>query len=165
MNSLNLSIADLEHFQICQLGLSDLDDILAIEEAVYTHPWSRGNFLDSFYGQHIAVGIRDAQGSLVSYMFLMPVVDELHLLTFAVTLNKQGLGYGHALLKEMMRLAFERKFISVMLEVRVSNMRAISVYQRFGFCEIGRRRGYYPAHDGAREDAIVMRIELDPSIK
>lgn len=161
MSAQNLSIADLDHYQICQLGLSDLDDILAIEEAVYTHPWSRGNFLDSFYSQHIAVGIRDAQGSLVAYAFLMPVVDELHLLTFAVTLNKQGYGYGYALLKEMVRLALLRGFSSVMLEVRVSNARAISIYQRFGFCEIGRRRGYYPAHGGQREDAIVMRIELE----
>jgi ribosomal-protein-alanine N-acetyltransferase len=49
---------------------------------------------------------------------------------------------------------------SVLLEVRPSNERALAVYRRFGFAEIGRRKGYYPAHEGKREDAIVMRHTL-----
>ncbi len=49
---------------------------------------------------------------------------------------------------------------SVLLEVRPSNARALAVYERFGFAEIGRRKGYYPAHEGKREDAIVMRLAV-----
>ena len=49
---------------------------------------------------------------------------------------------------------------SVLLEVRPSNLRALQVYQRYGFAEIGRRKAYYPAHNGQREDAIVMRYLL-----
>jgi ribosomal-protein-alanine N-acetyltransferase len=49
---------------------------------------------------------------------------------------------------------------SVLLEVRPSNERALAVYRRYGYREIGRRKGYYPAHGGQREDAIVMRIDL-----
>jgi ribosomal-protein-alanine N-acetyltransferase len=163
MKAVNISIADMDNYRICQLNLDDLDEILAIEEAVYSHPWTRGNFLDSFYSQHEAIGIRDEQSSLVAYFFLMPVVDELHLLTFAVSSQKQGLGYAHILLKQMMGLAESKGFLSIMLEVRVSNARAIHVYERFGFVEIGRRKSYYPAHHGQREDAIVMRIELKPT--
>ena len=44
----------------------------------------------------------------------------------------------------------------MLLEVRPSNSSAIAFYRHFGFVEIGRRRGYYPASDRAREDAIVM---------
>jgi ribosomal-protein-alanine N-acetyltransferase len=47
-----------------------------------------------------------------------------------------------------------------LLEVRISNQRAIDVYQRYGFSEIGRRKSYYPVADNLREDAIVMRMEL-----
>jgi [ribosomal protein S18]-alanine N-acetyltransferase len=50
--------------------------------------------------------------------------------------------------------------LSVLLEVRPSNERALAVYRRYGYREIGRRKGYYPAHAGQREDAIVMRIDL-----
>jgi ribosomal-protein-alanine N-acetyltransferase len=49
---------------------------------------------------------------------------------------------------------------SVLLEVRPSNHRALAVYQRYGFARIGIRRGYYPAENNTREDAIVMRIML-----
>ena len=44
--------------------------------------------------------------------------------------------------------------------MRVSNLRAIEVYQRAGFTEIGRRKAYYPVAENQREDAIVMRMEL-----
>ena len=158
MSTMHQSIAEFGGYEFCQLGLSDLDQILAIEQAVYTHPWTYGNFVDTFQHEHEACGIRDEQGHLVAYFFLMPVVDELHLLTFAVDAKKQKLGYGYILLRKMMALAREKKFASIMLEVRVSNTRAIAVYQRFGFIEIGRRKGYYPAQDLLREDAIVMRI-------
>jgi ribosomal-protein-alanine N-acetyltransferase len=49
---------------------------------------------------------------------------------------------------------------SSLLEVRPSNVRALQVYKRYGYAEIGRRKGYYPAHEGRREDAIVMRYLL-----
>lgn len=159
MSSEFSSLADMDQYRFCRLGLDDLDEILVIEEAVYTHPWTRGNFLDSFYDHHEAWGIRDQQENLVAYFFLMPVVDELHLLTFAVSAQKQQLGYAYIMLKEMKRIAAQKGFLSIMLEVRVSNIRAIAVYQRFGFLEIGRRKAYYPAQGGQREDAIVMRID------
>ena len=75
-----MSIAEMDNYYFCRLGIDDLDDILAIEESVYSHPWTRGNFLDSFYSLHEACGLRDGQGVLVAYFFLMPVVDEFHLL-------------------------------------------------------------------------------------
>jgi ribosomal-protein-alanine N-acetyltransferase len=49
---------------------------------------------------------------------------------------------------------------SILLEVRPSNERALQVYERYGYTQIGRRKGYYPAHEGRREDAIVMRYVL-----
>ena len=48
----------------------------------------------------------------------------------------------------------------VVLEVRPSNDRAVEVYERYGFMGIATRRGYYPAAEGRREDAIVMRLAL-----
>ena len=48
----------------------------------------------------------------------------------------------------------------MLLEVRPSNLRALDIYQRYGFEQIGRRKGYYPAANSQREDAIVMRYTL-----
>jgi ribosomal-protein-alanine N-acetyltransferase len=146
------------------LTVADLDAVLEIEMEVYTHPWTRGNFLDSFYDGHQARGLRDASGELLGYFFLMPIIDELHLLTFAVAKKYQGQGYAKLLLQEMMRYAQLHGFASIMLEVRVSNIRAMAVYQRFGFVEIGRRKGYYPVNNLSREDAIVMRIDVTQGV-
>lgn len=150
----------MSDYAYCKLGFADLDEILHIEEQVYSHPWTRGNFLDSFYSGHEAFGLRDKENNLLAYFVLMAVVDEMHLLTFAVAVDHQRQGLAHRLLDKMLAHCREKKSASILLEVRVSNQRAIEIYQRFGFSEIGRRPSYYPAADNAREDAIVMRIEL-----
>jgi ribosomal-protein-alanine N-acetyltransferase len=145
-------------FVVCRLGIDDVDEIVVIEEDVYSHPWTRGNFVDTFNNPHEAFGLRDFYGKLVGYFLLAPVVDELHLLTFAVARDRQGQGLAFLLLQKMQQFAKISEFESILLEVRVSNLRAIDIYHRFGFNEIGRRKAYYPAHNQTKEDAIVMRL-------
>lgn len=141
----------------CTLGFADVDQILDIEQRVYSHPWSRGNFTDAFLSGYEARGLRDASEQLLAYFVVMPVLDELHLLNLAVSANAQGRGYARLLLDKMQAYAKEKGHVSILLEVRAGNRRAIDVYLRYGFIEIGRRKGYYPAAGDAREDAIVMR--------
>ncbi|MFZ6691947.1 ribosomal protein S18-alanine N-acetyltransferase [Undibacterium sp. SXout20W] len=143
--------------EFVRLGFADIDQILSIEEAVYSHPWSRGNFSDSLMNGHDAFGIRNEVQEIIAYFLVMPVVDELHLLNFAVRSENQKQGYASAMLKFMHAYAKEHGYASILLEVRRSNYRAIEVYLGDGFQEIGRRKGYYPAEGDAREDAIVMR--------
>jgi ribosomal-protein-alanine N-acetyltransferase len=150
--------SSLETHYGCSLGATDLDEILVIEDEVYSHPWTRGNFLDSFASPYEALGIRAQNGTLIAYFLLMPILEELHLLTFAVNPSYQGQGYAKILLEQMVALAKAKNYSSIMLEVRISNLRAKHIYQRFGFVEIGRRKGYYPLDQFSREDAIVMRI-------
>lgn len=140
-----------------KLGFADIDQILTIEEAVYSHPWSRGNFTDSFLSGYQAFGLRDHSGEIAAYFFVMPVVDELHLLNFAVRKENQGQGYASAMLRYLHLYAKEQGMTSVLLEVRRSNCRAIEVYLADDFEEIGRRKAYYPVDVNTREDAIVMR--------
>lgn len=150
----------MNDYIFCKLGFADIEQILMIEEAVYSHPWTRGNFLDSFYSGHVACGLRNTSGDLLAYFVLMTVVDEMHLLNFSVAAERQRQGLARIMLDKMSEHAREKNILSILLEVRMSNQRAVDVYQRYGFTEIGRRKGYYPAMDGVREDAIVMRIEL-----
>jgi ribosomal-protein-alanine N-acetyltransferase len=72
----------------------------------------------------------------------------------------QRRGIGKMLLDKVCLLAHQQQMQSVLLEVRPSNTRAIAIYQRYGFVEIGRRRDYYPAAGDKREEAIVMRLPL-----
>ncbi|MBC7453591.1 MAG: ribosomal protein S18-alanine N-acetyltransferase [Massilia sp.] len=138
---------------------ADLDEVLALEQSVYPHPWSRGNFSDSLAVGYHAWVLRD-QGALAGYFLLMGAPDEAHLLNVSVAAARQGQGLGRYLLDKVAACARGLAAQSLLLEVRPSNERARAIYQRYGFVEIGRRKAYYPAHNGQREDAIVMRVVL-----
>ena len=140
--------------------VADIDDVLELEHCVYPHPWSRGNFLDSLASGYHAWVLRDARGALAGYFLLMGAVHEAHLLNVAVAANRQGQGLGRYLLDKAVACARGLSMESMLLEVRPSNLRALKVYKQYGFIEIGRRKAYYPAHEGQREDAIVMRLAL-----
>jgi len=139
------------------MTLDDVDEVHALECSVFPHPWSRANFSDSVKAGYDAWLLRDADGRLAGYFLLMYALDEAHLLDVAVAGSRHGTGLGRYLLDTLCARAKEMGAESVLLEVRPSNERALAVYKRFGFAEIGRRKGYYPAHEGKREDAIVMR--------
>lgn len=139
---------------------ADVDEVYALECSVFPHPWSRANFTESLASGYDAWTVRDAQGALAGYYLLMYAVDEAHLLDVAVAAGRQRQGLGRHLLDRIGERAREQGMGSVLLEVRPSNLRALDVYRRYGYREIGRRKGYYPAHGGQREDAIVMRIDL-----
>lgn len=150
----------LAELRFARMQVDDLPEVLAIENQVYPHPWTRGNFLDSLYTGYECWTLRSATGELVGYFLLMMAVDEAHLLNISVRGDLHGRGIGRMQLDQVVQIAREKGMSSVLLEVRPSNPRAQAIYERYGFKEIGRRKGYYPASNGTREDAIVMRLPL-----
>jgi ribosomal-protein-alanine N-acetyltransferase len=148
-----------DQFDYAPMVMADLDEVYALEQSVYPHPWSRGNFSDSLDVGYHAWVLRE-RGELAGYFLLMAAVDEAHLLNVSVAANRQRQGLGRYLLDKIAACARGLGAESILLEVRPSNLRALQVYLRYGFVEIGRRKAYYPAHNGQREDAIVMRYVL-----
>jgi ribosomal-protein-alanine N-acetyltransferase len=145
---------------VTRMQVNDLPEVLAIENDVYPFPWTHGNFLDSLYSGYELWTARDADAALVGYLLLMISVDEAHLLNIAVRRDLQGQGVGRLLLDHAVGLTREKGMQSILLEVRPSNDRAVDVYEKYGFAGIGVRKGYYPAGENRREDAIVMRLPL-----
>jgi ribosomal-protein-alanine N-acetyltransferase len=140
---------------------ADVDEVHALECSVFPHPWSRANFMDSLASGYDAWVVREPLAQrLAGYFLLMYAVDEAHLLDVAVAAPRHGTGLGRYLMDRIAARARAQRMTSILLEVRPSNVRALQVYQRYGYAEIGRRKGYYPAHEGRREDAIVMRYAL-----
>lgn len=138
---------------------ADLADVSVIEQAVYSHPWTSGNFADALAAGYGAWVVRDVQGRLLGYCVTMVMPDEVHLLNISVAPRVQGTGVGRALLAWAETQALVHARDAVLLEVRVSNHLALAFYERHGYVRIGMRRGYYPAVRG-REDALVMRKPL-----
>ena len=138
----------------------DVREVVAIEKAEYPFPWTAGNFNDSLKSAYQAWIVRDEHEALAGYYLLMPAVDDAHLLNITVRGDLHGHGVGRLLLEHMVSLSRRLRMDYVLLEVRPSNTRALKIYEQFGFERIGVRKGYYPAADNAREDAIVMRLIL-----
>lgn len=137
---------------------ADLREVLDIETAIYSHPWTRGNFADSLRAGYQCWVLRGGD-ELIGYFILLVAAGEGHLLNLSVAGAQQRRGHGSALLAEAMRMARARGAQHVFLEVRPSNGGAKALYTRFGFQQVAVRPGYYPAHQG-REDALVLTLAL-----
>lgn len=138
---------------------ADLAQVLAVEVLAYSHPWTRGNFIDALAAGYTGALWLDAQGAPIGYWLTMPGVDETHLLNLTVAPAWQRQGLGGAMLAEVAARCRDGGDRTLWLEVRDSNAAAIALYRRFGFAEVGRRTGYYPA-GARREDAVVMSLAL-----
>jgi len=132
--------------------------VMAIESALYTHPWTRGNFADSLRAAYECRTYR-LQGELIGYFVLLAAAGEAHLLNLSIAELHQRRGYGTALLNQATALARKLGAKNVFLEVRPSNRAAQELYYRYGFRKIAVRRDYYPARSG-REDALVLSLAL-----
>lgn len=135
----------------------DVDTVAAIERRAYAFPWSHGNFVDSLAAGYLADLLLDGERT-IGYYVAMPGAGEMHLLNLTVVPEEQGRGHGSAMLERIVQRCRAGRLASLWLEVRGSNLRARRLYARRGFCEVGVRRGYYPAPHGTREDAIVMSL-------
>jgi [ribosomal protein S18]-alanine N-acetyltransferase len=136
---------------------ADLDAVMAIENVIYTHPWTRGNFVDSL-GAGGPCWVMELHGVMVGYAVLSAAADEAHLLNLSVAAAWQRRGLGRAFLLYLIDFIKENKINVMFLEVRVSNAAARALYAQMGLREIGVRRAYYPAPVG-REDAIVLEYK------
>ena len=141
----------------------DLDAVMAIELQAYSFPWTRGNFVDSLAAGYRAEVLVGAGSGIVGYFVAMPGVDEMHLLNLTVAPAWQRQGLARRLLDALEDRCRDAALAMLWLEVRASNERARQVYRRRGIAEVGLRRGYYPAPQGTREDAVVMsaRVPLE----
>lgn len=93
-----------------------------------------------------------ARGPILGYAGVWFMVDQLHLASIAVDPAVQGGGIGQRLLLDCIDRAQRAKMLSIALEVRPSNERAVRLYRHFGFVEAGTLRGYY----GDGEDALLL---------
>jgi ribosomal-protein-alanine N-acetyltransferase len=144
--------------EVRRLEERDVDAVVAIETEAFTTPWQRDTFLDLIDrpGLEILV-LDDAASGILGYAVLWCIIDQGELANVAVKPEHRRRGLGSFLLARALDVARERGIKTVFLEVRESNEAALRLYARFGFTDVGLRRGYY---DNPREDARVMKADL-----
>ena len=136
----------------------DVRELLVIEEAQFSEPWTKGMLLDEMANaatRRYTVAIEERH--VVGYLGVMFVTDELHVNTIGTAVGFEGRGVASSLLDEAWRDALARGISRATLEVAVSNTRAQQLYYRYGFRPVGVRKNYYQR---TREDALVLWADV-----
>ncbi|HKQ20320.1 MAG TPA: ribosomal protein S18-alanine N-acetyltransferase [Candidatus Eisenbacteria bacterium] len=140
--------------RIVPMTVARLDEIVAIERATFSDPWSREMFrseLELGGGTYARTAERD--GRVIGYLCAVLVADEAHLGNLAVHPAEQRSGVGQLLLDELLRTAIRHGVARLTLEVRESNDIARKFYRKNDFIDVAIRKNYYRS---PVEDAIVM---------
>lgn len=136
----------------------DIDQILTIEHASFSLPWSREAFVNEMTRNQYAVYIVLEEGdTIIGYCGMWVVVDEAHVTNIAVLPEYRGQKLGEELMRKAMEVARSNGAVSMTLEVRVTNTVAQSLYRKLGFKDGGIRKSYYTDN---YEDALVMWVNL-----
>lgn len=141
-----------------------LEDVPGIYEQVESQahpvPWSQETLVKCIEVGFYAAVI-EFNTELVGYGMISLAADESHILNFAVKPMSQRQGFGERLVLHLIDVAKQRLIKNMFLEVRISNIPAIRLYEKVGFVCIDRRKDYYDTKDkDVKEDAWVMKLEL-----
>jgi ribosomal-protein-alanine N-acetyltransferase len=142
--------------RIRRLTYGDLPSVISIERRSFPTPWSLAMFvLELSKPSGICLAAEDETG-LIGYLVCARYDEVWHLMNVAVTTENRRRGIASELVDHLFKEAgSDARFT---LEVRVSNLPAIAMYEGIGFRSAGRRRSYY--HDNG-EDALIMWLVLE----
>ncbi|NMB35708.1 MAG: ribosomal protein S18-alanine N-acetyltransferase [Firmicutes bacterium] len=136
------------------MSLQDLEAVLEIERSTFSFPWPKNSFyreiINNDYAYYFAARLK-GENKVIGYGGIWVLFDEAHITTLAVhSLHRQA-GAGSILLSHLLEEALARGARQVFLEVRDSNLAARTLYKKYDFEIIGRRKNYY-----YHEDALLM---------
>ena len=146
---------EMTRVELRRLQMRDLNAVERIERASYPTPWSRSMFASELAKpSSICLGAFDLEtDELAGYLIISRYVDAWHVMNVAVDPDRRRCGIATTLLERLFEVTTGRGRRGYTLEVRVSNIDAIRLYERLGFKSRGVRRAYYTDN---REDALIM---------
>lgn len=143
--------------RLVKMARRHLPEILEIEQLCFTETWREVDFLRLIDLPDALCLVAMESGMVIGYSCLWVVIESSELGNLAVHPDFQRLGVGARLLERNLDVCRKRGVAAVFLEVRASNQRAISLYERYGFQRIGLRKRYYSK---PVEDAVIMKASL-----
>lgn len=150
------------------MQLADLPALAECLPEVLSGNWAEAHLQSQMHSSHeflVLVRNNATQQTIVGFAEFYCVVDECHLLNFAILRPWQQQGLGRIFMREFLLAIHKRDCVRCLLEVRCSNQQAVRFYEKTGFILDGVRRAYYPpvAKDGRREDALLYSWSLSAS--
>ncbi len=138
--------------------MDDIEAIAAMEQQIFSMPWSRDAFKRELEENIVArYLVLEEEGRVVAYGGIWLVIDEAHVTNIAVHPDARGKGYGERITRALMKLAADTCMGMITLEVRRTNAVAQALYHKVGFLDVGYRKRYY---EDNQEDALIMYAPL-----
>jgi len=146
------------NYTIRPMQAADLSAVLLIEQQE-DFPWTLKMLEDCLAADYNCWVLALPQG-IIGFAILASAMQQTDILNIVVDTQHRRQGYGKLLLQHMISNAKQQKIEQLFLEVRASNMAAISLYEKLHFTSVGKRSRYYPAKQNNMEDGIVMLLNL-----
>lgn len=141
--------------EILNLDERFLDEIDLIERDSFRDPWSKNAYLNEIANPVATYKVITVDDKCVAYGGFWKIIDEGHITNICVKKEFRKKGFGKMLMEALMLEAKKQEIKAVTLEVRVSNLGAIRLYENCGFISAGVRKKYYADN----EDALIMWLE------
>lgn len=132
---------------------TDIPFVHEIECRIFSMPWSKEDFRKSIQEPHNIYLVVEQDREIIAYCGLWGVVGEGQINNVAVVSSYRNRGIGREMLQTLIDIGRSEGLESFTLEVRVSNLSAITLYHRLGFQDAGIRKSFYEA---PTEDALIM---------
>lgn len=145
--------------KIREMQLDDLEQVMTIEEANFSVPWTETGFFTFLLREDTLFLVAEEGEKILGYCGVVTVQDEGDITNVAVEKNSQNQGIGKKLLEEMFQRTQKAGVCRLFLEVRAGNAAALHLYEKMGFVQMGIRKNYY---EQPVEDGVVMMREKAP---
>ena len=145
--------------KIREMQLDDLEQVMIIEEANFSVPWTETGFFTFLLREDTLFLVAEEGEKILGYCGVVTVQDEGDITNVAVEKNSQNQGIGKKLLEEMFQRTQKAGVCRLFLEVRAGMLRRFHLYEKMGFVQMGIRKNYY---EQPVEDGVVMMREKAP---
>jgi ribosomal-protein-alanine N-acetyltransferase len=150
--------------RISQALPSDAADLAQLHAEALPPGWPAAD-IAAFCGNSSRMGLKAMDGAvLAGFAILQFAADEAEILTIAVAREAQRRGVASLIMEKAITICKERAVSCVYLEAAESNGAALRLYEKFGFSIFARRKNYYEAARPASETALIMRLDIKPSL-
>lgn len=139
--------------KIEKMTSGQLDDVYIIETECFSHPWSKQSLEEELNNETSLFLVAKEENEVIGYIGMSIVIDEGYIFNVAVREKYRNKGVATALINELVTYGKKNNFSFITLEVRESNLPAISLYSKFGFIKAGERKDYY---SNPKENAILL---------
>lgn len=148
----------MKNFNINIINSCYIEQLVTLEQECFSTPWSYTTFYETLNSTNTTLfGAIAASNHLVGYVGVYNILKEGYITNIAVLKKYRNCGVASKLLKEVINYSIKNNMLFLTLEVRKSNLPAISLYEKFNFENVGTRKNFYIK---PLEDALIYTLDF-----